>query len=134
MLISIFKNIKSKPRVLFVIDGLGALFSAFFIGFVLVKFQPFIGLSKTTLVFLAVFPSIFFVYNVYCYFRTPIKVLAFLRVIAVLNLFYCFLSIAIVLCNYNLITKLGLLYFGLEIMVLLFLIRLEFFVVYKLSD
>lgn len=133
-MISFLKNLNSKPRTLFIIDGLGALVSAFFIGFVLVKFQPFIGLSKSTLYFLAVFPIILIVYNVYFYFRNPIKVLFCLKIIAFLNLFYCFLSIAIILYNYNSITKLGLLYFGLEILMLILLIRLEFSVVHKISN
>ena len=133
-MISFLKNLNSKPRALFIIDGFGALVSAFFIGFVLVKFQPFIGLSKSTLYFLAVFPTILIVYNVYCYFRNPIKVLVCLKIIAFLNLFYCFLSIAIILYNYNSITKLGLFYFGLEILVLLLLFRLEFSVVHKISN
>lgn len=132
-MISFLKNLNSKPRGLFIIDGFGALVSAFFIGFVLVKFQPFIGLSKSTLYFLAVFPTILIVYNVYCYFKNPIKVLVFLKIIAFLNLFYCFLSIAIILYNYNSITKLGLFYFGLEILMLILLIRLEFSVVHKIS-
>ena len=133
MFIYLANKINIRPKTLFLIDGFGALFSAFFLGIVLVKFQIFIGIPISALYFLTIFPVIFLVYNLYCFQKKKLNVVFCLKAIAILNSFYCLLSFLVVSYHYNTITKLGLLYFGLEIFVIILLIFIEFSLVFKLK-
>ncbi len=45
-----------KPKQLFLLDAFGALLSAFFLGFVLVKYQVYIGMPENVLYILALIP------------------------------------------------------------------------------
>ena len=59
----------STPKQLFILDGLGALLSAFLLGVVLVKLESVFGIPKNTLYFLAFLPCLFAIYDFYCYFQ-----------------------------------------------------------------
>lgn len=77
-------NLTAKQ--LFLIDGLGALVSAFMLGIILVYLEPIFGIPKQVLYFLAMLPCCFAVYDAYCYTRN--KSGMFLKGIAVANLVY----------------------------------------------
>ena len=57
------------PRKLFIIDGLGALMSTFFLAIVLLKLEVYFGIPPSALYFLAVFPLIFVLYDLFSYFQ-----------------------------------------------------------------
>ena len=114
-----------NPKKLFLIDGSGALLSAFLLGVVLVRFEPVFGMPRETLYFLAFLPCIFAVYDVYCYLRITKNQGLFLKIIAVANLVYCVVSTGLVLQHYQRLTNLGLAYFVLEIIVVIVLAMVE---------
>lgn len=114
-----------NPKKLFLIDGSGALLSAFLLGVVLVRFEPVFGMPRETLYFLAFLPCIFAVYDVYCYLRITKNQGLFLKIIAAANLVYCFVSAGLVLQHYQRLTNLGLAYFVLEIIVVIVLAMVE---------
>ncbi|MCH3882567.1 MULTISPECIES: hypothetical protein [Tenacibaculum] len=101
----------------FLIDGFGAIISAVLLGLVLTKLETYFGIPKPTLYFLATLPCIFAIYDFYCYFKINSSLDKFLKAIAIINLLYCCLSIALAIYHSNLITKLGWLYIILEIII-----------------
>jgi len=119
----IWKN--TNPRVLFLIDGVGALLSAFLLGIVLVKFETIFGIPKSTLYFLASLPSLFAIYDFYCFFWLNNKLANYLYRIAFINLIYCCISIGLAVYHNNEITELGWTYILIEVLVIIALAIFE---------
>ena len=123
---------KSKPKRLFLLDGLGALLSAFLLGVVLVHFESSFGIPKHALYILAIIPLFFIMYDVLCYFLAKERVGTFLRIIACLNLGYCFLSLLLAFSHIEQIKVLGWAYLTIEIIIVLFIAQLEWKSTFKL--
>lgn len=100
-----------NPRKLLLLDGFGALLSAFLLGIVLVKFEQFIGMPRKTLYFLAFLPCVFALYDFVCYFRDLKNWRIFLKIIAIANLLYCVISLCFVIAFWQELTIWGHLYF-----------------------
>jgi len=115
----------ANPRKLFLIDGAGALLSAFLFGVVLVALEAFFGIPRATLYFLALLPCFFAIYDIYCYRKEDEDIRPFLRGIAILNISYCVLSIGLALYHYQSITYFGWAYILVEVIIVLALARLE---------
>ncbi|MCB0589408.1 MAG: hypothetical protein KDD06_29250 [Phaeodactylibacter sp.] len=114
------------PQKLFLIDGLGALLSAVLLGVVLVQWEHAFGMPRQALYPLAAIAGLFAVYSLSCYWRLSENRRPYLRVIAVANLLYCCLSLALVVYFYSQLTVLGVAYFLVEIAVVLILAGLEY--------
>lgn len=115
----------TNPKKLFLIDGIGAFLSAFFLGVVLVNLQKYIGLPKNILYVLAIIPVFFAVYSFSCYFFLKKNQNPFLKGIAIANLLYCCTTISLLIYFYQSLTILGLVYFILELLIVVAIIRLE---------
>lgn len=98
---------KSYLKKLFLVDGIGAIISAFFLGIVLVQLEKYFGIPKTTLYVLAALPCFFAIYDFYCYFNVEQQLGKCLKGIAIVNLLYCCLSIGFAGYHYQEITYLG---------------------------
>lgn len=116
---------KIKPRTLLLWDGLGALVSAFLLGFVLVKWESFFGMPPPVLFYLAGLALIFAIYSLTAYFLNPQPLKKYLKIIALINLLYCLLTLIILFINFSKLSTWGLLYFFLEILIILGLVYLE---------
>ena len=106
---------KKQPQKLFLIDGIGALTSAFLLGIVLVEFQPLFGLPVSTLYFLASFPVFFALFDYYAYHKESKFIPIGLKSIATLNIFYCIVSIGFALYHNVSISFLGWCYILVEV-------------------
>ena len=124
----------TEPKKLFLIDGLGAIVSAFFLGVILTKYEPSFGMPKTALYFLALIACFFTVYSISCCFLVVKNYRPYLNGIAIANLSYCCITIALVLYFYQKLTILGWTYFVLELIVLGVLTRLEGKAIAQLND
>jgi len=120
------RHLAMNPKNLFIIDGIGALVSAFLLGFVLLRFSDSIGLNENTLLLLASFPCIFALYDLLCFFFLNKSYSRFIIIIAVANFLYCFLSIGVALYHSSTITLLGWTYILLEILIILVLSIIEY--------
>jgi hypothetical protein len=112
-------------KKLFLIDGFGALLSAFLLGVVLVEFNDFFGIPVKTLYFLAFLPCLFALYDFYCYFNKNTHSGIYLKTIAFINIAYCILSLGFALYHHREITILGWGYIILEIIIVLILANIE---------
>ena len=84
-----------SPKQLFIIDGAGALFSAFLLGIVLVRFEAFFGIPKAVLYLLAIIPLFFAAFDLLSLLFAQKKPAIFLKAIAFANLSYCLLSLGL---------------------------------------
>ena len=114
-----------NPRKLFLMDGLGALLSAFLLGVVLVKLESVFGIPVKVLYILAFLPCIFAVYDLFCFLLVKKNQQYFLTAIALLNLIYSIVSIGLALQHRQKIMALGWGYILLEITILIVLIYIE---------
>lgn len=113
------------PKQLFLIDAVGALLSAFLLGIVLVKLESFFGIPRSALYLLAAIPCFFALYDLLCYILARQKTAGLLRGIAYANILYCCLSIGLAFYHVASITIFGWLYILGEILIVVFLARLE---------
>ncbi len=116
---SMLNQLSANPKKLFILDGLGALLSAFLLGVVLVQLESYFGIPRNTLYFLAFLPCLFVVYDLFCYWRVEQNIGFFLKVIAVINVLYCCLSIGFAFYHMERITALGWGYILIEILIVL---------------
>ena len=119
-------NITSTPKLVFLLDCLGALLSAFLLGVALPSFQPIFGMPRQILYSLAALAGLFAIYSFWNYRWFKENWRPYLRGIAIVNLLYCCLTAALVIYFREELTKLGLLYFLLEMVVIMVVVILEF--------
>ncbi len=115
-----------KPKTIFLIDGLGAILSAFLLGVVLIHYQELIGMPEKVLYFLAFIPCLFIIYSFSCFFFLRDNWRSFLKYIALANFLYCILSIAMMMVHRDSLTTLGYTYFVIEIIVVLIVVGVEY--------
>ncbi len=114
-----------NPGSLFLVDGVGAMLSSFLLGIVLVKFENVFGIPASTLYLLASFPVVFAVYDFYNYRRKSGKPGRSLRGIAIMNLFYCLLSVGATSFHHRVVTGWGWAYIIAEVAIVIALAVLE---------
>ena len=118
-------QIAANPRQLFLIDGLGALLSAFMLGLVLVQLEYLFGIPSSALYVLAFFPCLFALYDFYWYRKNTENTARYLRWIAIANLLYCGFSIIMAFYHYEQIKLLGWIYLIGEIIIVVALALFE---------
>jgi len=121
----IINKIISNPRSLFLIDGLGALVSAFSLGVFLVQFKYAFGMPEKVLYILAVIACVFAINSLSCYFRNIKNWRPYLKAIAIANLLYCCATLFLVFFHYTDLTVLGIAYFLVEIIIIVVLATFE---------
>ena len=114
-----------QPRTLFLIDGIGALLSAFLLGVLLPQFEPYFGITSKSLLILSSIAVLFAFYSFFHYTFLPEKWRLRLRIIALLNLAYVVFTVGVVLNLRDEITTLGIVYFSLEILIVTLLAFFE---------
>ena len=113
-------------KKIFLLDGFGAMLSAFILGIVLVKLESIFGIPKISLYFLASLPFLFAVYDLYVYFNINENLEKYLKVIAIFNIIYCCISIGIAFYNFQLLTAFGWIYILIEVLIIAFIAKMEF--------
>ena len=121
----VVERLRSNPRVLFVVDAVGATLSAVMLGVVLVRLEGVFGIPRPTLYLLAAFPCIFALYDlsVYAWVRRNLE--RPLERIAYLNVGYCVLSLGLALYHRDVITLWGWAYILAEVSLVVALAMIE---------
>jgi len=117
------KSIHSKN--IFLVDGLGAATSALLLGAVLLTFQEVVGMPERALYILMGLAFLFSTYSFICHFWVRPTDKVFLKIIMTANLLYCILTASLVAVHCEHVTTVGKIYFGLEIIVILWLVNRE---------
>lgn len=122
-----------NEKNIFLLDGIGAVLSACFTGLILIRYSLFLGINVSTLQNLALLPTIYAFYSLSCYFfASKTKPWMLLTVIGA-NLFYCLISLGLILFRER-ITWRGQLLLAAEIIVVLLVVLLEFNVYRKIKS
>lgn len=126
---STLKNIidyfSKKPRTLFLVDGLGAAWTAFSLYFIVRNFYNYLGMPADILTYLSVFGLIYCAYSLSCYFLCKNSWSLLLRIIGICNCIYCVVTMLLLFVFNIEITLLGYIYFFAEILIILPLAFLE---------
>lgn len=123
-----------KPKRIFLIDGSGAVLTAFLLGVILTRFEANFGMPRKVLYPLSILACFYAFYSIGCYFFVGRNWRPFLKAIAMANLAYCCLTIGLVISLYPSLTVLGLTYFSGELIVIGGLIFIELLAVSKTSN
>lgn len=134
MLKKLFVKLEQDPKSIFIVDGIGALITAFSLGVVLMNLEGIFGIPKTTLRVLAIVPVLYVVYDCVSYFKAGKQVSYYLKGIAILNLMYCPLSIGLALYDGQRITLLGWTYLIIEVLVIFAIAIFELSLAKRLGD
>ncbi|MCS4435181.1 hypothetical protein [Aquiflexum gelatinilyticum] len=125
----IIKNIiiqlTGKPRILFLVDSVGALLTTLSLFVVLRTFHESIGMPVSVLTYLSILSVFFCLYSVACFLFLKRHRVPFIWIIGIANLLYCVLTITLVLVYYPQLTALGVAYFLGEIMIVGILVFIE---------
>lgn len=128
-MIGILRNItnqlKGKPSTLFLIDGLGALITAFSLFIVLQYFNKYFGVPSLILTYLSVIAACLCIFSTTCFFFLKGNWARFIRGISIANLLYCILTMGLLIVHYPQLTILGTTYFLVEIVVVCGLVYIE---------
>lgn len=114
-----------NPNALFLLDGVGAAWTAFSLYFVLRHFYEYVGMPSIILTYLSVIGLVYCVYSMLCYFLLKISWTPYLRIIGVSNFLYCVLTMSFLYFYYNELTHIGLIYFLAEILIIMSLVYIE---------
>lgn len=118
-------------KTIFLIDGLGALLTAFMLGIVLPHLSSLFGTPAHILPPLAMAAVCFAAYSFCCYWG-QVSHWGFLAAIAVANVVYCLITITLVLWYLQQFTWLSILYFLAEVLIVLVLVAFEWMKVSRL--
>lgn len=115
---NIIQRLTEKPKTLFLIDSLGAIFTALFMIVALSSFSEYMGMSITTLTYLSLIATCFSIYSTTCFFFLKENWGVALRTIGIFNLLYCILTMGLILIYYPSLTIIGITYFLVEITII----------------
>lgn len=122
-----------NDRNIFLLDGIGAILSACFTGLILIRYSLFLGINISLLQSLALLPAAYAIYSLSCYFFIAKTKPWMLLTIMGANLFYCLISLSLILFR-DRITWRGKLLLAAEIVVVLLVVLIEFNVYRKIKS
>ena len=122
----IINYLTGKPKILFLIDSLGAMLTAFFLLLILRNFNEYFGMPETILTYLAGITLCLCVYSICCFFFLTNYWSSFIYGIVVANLLYCVVTMALLIIYNAQLTIIGTIYFLLEIAIILGIVYVEF--------
>ncbi len=118
------RSMNLNEKNIFLIDGIGAAFSAFSTGLVLPIFSEWVGLTTGIMYSLATIGLVFSVYSLCCYKLVNRTKPLMLLVIICANLFYCVVA-GVIVFAFDGLTLVGRAYFIVETFIILGVIFVE---------
>lgn len=125
MIQKLIKKIIAAPRLIFLIDTVGASLSMIYSFLIACFFQDYFGLSASWWFLLSGLAMVILVYSAFCFFRAPKNKITGLSIIITNNILYELLSIGLLIFNHNSLTLLGICYLMIELLILSLIILLE---------
>jgi hypothetical protein len=122
----IFVQFIRKPKVIFLVDALGAFATASVLFLVQWRFREYFGMPREVLSLLSMIAFAFSGYSFSCFLFINRNWRIFLNAIMTANLLYCCLTTGLVIFYYSTLAILGLTYFLAEIAVIAGLVYIEF--------
>lgn len=120
----IINYLTGKPRIMLLIDAIGALTTSLMLGIVLAKNVDLFGMPTDVLQPLSAVAACFALYS-FCGYLFAKKYKLYIRIIALANLSYCIASAALTIINRHTLTSLGIAHFIGEIIIILSIFYIE---------
>lgn len=117
---------KNNPKLIFLIDALGAFLTTIGLVAIIKLFEDYFGMPRKALYLLAGIAFTLFIYSLSCHFSVKKNWKSFLLVLIFGNLIYVFVSIGLMIKNFDQLTELGLVYFILEKLIILIVVTFEY--------
>lgn len=114
-----------SPKMLFLLDAIGAAMTSILLFFVLKNFSKYFGVPENVLEYLSVSGLVLFLYSLSCFLFLRSNWRPFLSVIAFGNILYCLATTLLICVNFQELTLLGKAYFLIEIGIVLFIAFIE---------
>ena len=117
--------VKLNPKIIFLIDSIGALATALLLSTILKIYNEFFGMPESVLSVLAIIAFLYCLYSFICFLSVKNNWRPFLMVLSIMNVSYCLLTFGLVLYHFSQLTKFGIVYFFGEIFIILGLVYYE---------
>lgn len=114
-----------KPNFLFLTDSVGAATTAFILYLIRKNFIEYFHMPATVLSSLMKIAAVFCVYSILCFLFVKSNMVTFIKIIAVANLLYCVLTLAVLVIYWPVIRSIAAYYFIAEIVVICGLVYVE---------
>ena len=121
----LIQSFANNPKKLFLVDGVGASLSAFFLLALVCNFETYFGMPSLTVMNLAVIAICFALYSFTCAFRIKRIIRLNLIIICIANLLYYLITTILAVKHHTQLTTLGKVYFIGEILIILALVWIE---------
>lgn len=121
-----FNTLKTNPKLVFLIDALGALVSTVFLLGVLVPLESYFGMPISILYILSGIAFCLFLFSISCHLFARSKWQFFIGILIIYNSAYTIISIALIIYNYYKIKTLGWTYFIIELLILGLVLNQEY--------
>lgn len=129
MLTQWISHLAKKPRQVFLIDSLGAMFSALGLLIILNFLNGYVRLTPKTLRVFLLLAGAFCLYSAACFLFIRKNHRFFILIIGIANLFYCFLITGTIILHFDGLNLLSLAYFVSEVVIIAGLVCIEINVV-----
>jgi hypothetical protein len=116
---------RARTRALFLVDGLGAAWTAGCLFFLLRPFHPYFGMPPHVLTYLAVIGLVLCIYSLACSLWLKGHAAPFLKAVGIGNGLYCAVTMVLLYVHFHHLTMLGLLYFIVEIAIIAGIVYVE---------
>lgn len=126
-------QLAEKPKILFLIDSMGALLSTLLLFVIQQHFISDIGIPKPVLSILWPIAACLFIYSAGCFLLLKGEWTFFIPIIVSANSLYCLLTLILLFLHYKGLTNLGLAYFSAETAVICTLVYIELLVSAKIQ-
>ena len=117
---------KITKQNIFLIDAIGAFISTLFLALILPQFESLIGVGQKTLLYLAIGATLLTIYSFLCFKFKKINNALYLKLIMIFNSLYVLITLYLVFIKSKETTVLGQIYFGIEILIIILLIWIEY--------
>ncbi|GAB5526986.1 MAG: hypothetical protein Roseis2KO_48580 [Roseivirga sp.] len=119
-------KITSTPKLMFLVDALGALVSSLSLLLVLIPLESWFGIPANVLYWLGAIAVCLFIYSLSCYKSIKTNWKPYLKAIITLNISYSLLSAGLIIAHSHTVRPLGFAYLMLELAVIAYVISLEY--------
>lgn len=123
-----------KPRVLFLVDAIGALTTFTSLCLISWILNSYLNVPFKELHFMIFYVLCLFIFSTFCSLFIKRYFSLFIKIIAYFNITYCFLTLLILFNHYSQISLVGFIYFSIEIFVISLLVYIELNVSKKLYN
>ena len=121
----VLDKLLSNSKILFLVDSVGALITAFILVIITTIFKVRIGLPCKTLYLLSIIAGAFAIFSIYCFCFVKFNWRPFLTIIAAANTLYCLSTAVLLVVYFDRMPRIAISYFVAEIIIMSSLVLVE---------